>query len=97
MLTRPPDRTKLPEPTGHAPGPVVVVPVVSDDPGVLLAGLDATVAGVVLAAFGAGHVPEAMVAQLEALAHRVPVVLASRTFGGPVLERTYGTPDPSPT
>ena len=46
--------------------------------------------GVVLAGFGAGHVCEA--AADEVSAATIPVVLASRTGGGPVLESTYGFP-----
>lgn len=46
--------------------------------------------GMVLAGFGASHVCEA--ATVEVSEATVPVVLASRTGGGPVLERTYGFP-----
>jgi L-asparaginase len=48
------------------------------------------VSGVVLAGFGAGHVA-AEVAEAVAGA-AVPVVVASRTGGGPVFESTYGFP-----
>ncbi|RMF13130.1 MAG: asparaginase, partial [Alphaproteobacteria bacterium] len=43
----------------------------------------------VLAAFGAGHVPESWVDRLAQFARRHPLVLASRTGGGPVLAATY--------
>jgi len=49
-------------------------------------------AGVVVEALGGGHVPSRMVPALEAVASRVPVVLASRTGGGEVLRQTYGFP-----
>lgn len=48
--------------------------------------------GVVLAAMGGGHVPEPLVKRLAALAGRLPVVVASRAGGGPLLRRTYESP-----
>jgi len=48
--------------------------------------------GVVVGAMGAGHVPELLVQRLVALAKRLPVVLASRTGGGPLLRKTYEGP-----
>ena len=44
----------------------------------------------VVEGFGGGHVPPSWVAPLEALARRIPVVLCSRTHGGPALRATYG-------
>ena len=48
--------------------------------------------GLVIEAFGGGHVPSGTVGYLEALALTMPVVLATRTRGGEVLGSTYGFP-----
>jgi L-asparaginase len=48
--------------------------------------------GVVIGAMGGGHVPVALVERLAALAVRLPVVVASRTSGGPLLRKTYEGP-----
>jgi L-asparaginase len=45
--------------------------------------------GIVLGAMGGGHVPEVLVERLVQLSARLPVVVASRTGGGPLLRRTY--------
>jgi L-asparaginase len=49
-------------------------------------------AGLVVEAFGGGHVPGQLVPVLESLASRIPVVLASRTGGGELLRETYEFP-----
>ena len=46
--------------------------------------------GLVIEAFGAGHVPSVMAERLGNLAEEMPVVLASRTGGGAALRNTYG-------
>lgn len=62
------------------------------DDGTLLQVLGDHVDGLVVAAFGAGHVPMACVDALTDLAKRMPVILATRTGSGPVLRQTYGFP-----
>ncbi|MBQ0829012.1 asparaginase [Streptomyces tagetis] len=62
------------------------------DDGALLDLWDGNCDGLVVAAFGVGHVPERLVEGLTKLAARIPVVLASRIGNGPVLSGTYGFP-----
>jgi len=71
---------------------VALIPAAFGDSGHLLGGLPDSLTGIVIAAFGGGHLPEAMADRAAALAARMPVVLASNTGAGPVLERSYGYP-----
>ncbi|WP_245582238.1 asparaginase domain-containing protein [Nocardioides halotolerans] len=64
--------------------------VTLDDDPALVAGLAETQQGLVVAAFGVGHVPASLSPVLGDLAAAVPVVLTSRTGAGPVLADTYG-------
>ncbi|MGW2564053.1 asparaginase [Streptomyces sp. NPDC001514] len=62
------------------------------DRGELLEAVDDRFDGLVVAAFGAGHVPMWLVEPLERAAARIPVVLASRTGSGAMLTGTYHGP-----
>jgi L-asparaginase len=98
MLARPPIRPVLPvRPDAAAPPPVrtvrtgLITMVLGDD-GELLRGAADRFDGLVIAGFGAGHVPGALAADLGALAARIPVVIASRAGAGMVLAHTYSYP-----
>jgi L-asparaginase len=89
-VARLPGRFTVPRPSGPVVARVPVVTITLDDGGELLSGLANRVDGLVVAAFGVGHVPDTLAPVLGDLAARMPVVLASRTGAGPVLRHTYG-------
>lgn len=71
---------------------IALYTVTLDDDALLLAGPDHSHQGLVVAGFGVGHVPAAMVAALVEINDVMPVVFTSRTGAGATLATTYGGP-----
>lgn len=93
IVTRPAHRPHLPVSENARPARVALLRLaLGDDTRLLehveIAGYD----GLVLEAYGGGHVPERFAAPLHDLARRMPVVLASRAGAGEGLRETYGFP-----
>ncbi|HEY3608393.1 MAG TPA: asparaginase [Pseudonocardiaceae bacterium] len=79
-------------PPGDRPAKVGLVTLALDDDGDVLSLLADRVDGLVIAGYGAGHVPFGLVDRIVSLAERLPVILASRTGAGTTLTATYGFP-----
>jgi L-asparaginase len=71
---------------------IALYTVTLDDDGALLEGPDHSHHGLVLAGFGAGHVPPHLLPALDEILAVMPVVLTSRSGAGSVLADTYGAP-----
>ncbi len=93
VATHPVKRYHIALPPETQDRPVALYTVALGDDGRLLSAIEQSrYEGLVIEAFGAGHVPSVMVEPLEELTAEMPVVLASRTRGGEVLKNTYGFP-----
>ncbi len=93
VAVRPAGRHHVTLPEGSRDRPVALYTVGLGDDGRMLPEISRLgYEGLVIEAFGGGHVPSGMVGHLENLALEMPVVLATRTRGGEVLRQTYGFP-----
>lgn len=88
---RPRRQPALPDPShSRVPRVALLETSLGDDGELLALATSARYDGIVLAAFGVGHVPVAMAEQVSRAVQQAPVVLATRTGNGPVLTSTYG-------
>ncbi len=76
----------------EVPAVALLTAVLGDDSRLISQVAASGYSGLVLEAFGGGHVPGRVVPALEELASHLPVVLASRTGGGEILRHTYAFP-----
>ncbi len=75
---------------GEMPAVALLTMSLGDDARLLARVKEVGYAGVVIEGFGGGHVRAANVSMIEQLVSSMPVVLASRTGRGELLESTYG-------
>lgn len=78
--------------TGHDSRVALLEMALGDDGALIGTCLQAGYAGIVVSAFGVGHVSASAAGAIEAALAQVPVVVASRTGAGSTLQSTYGFP-----
>lgn len=87
---RPQPRLIAPAPTRPFPKIALLAAAMGDDGDLSDAALAAGYEGIVVSAFGAGHVSAAFADRIERLSKRIPVLIATRTGGGRTATNTYG-------
>jgi L-asparaginase len=91
VLRKPAGRVTIDVPRDAEDARVALMTVGFDDDDALIgAVIELGYDGLVLAAFGGGHVPSWLVPAIEGVAGQIPTVLASRTAGGELLRHSYG-------
>ncbi|HWF42231.1 MAG TPA: asparaginase [Acidothermaceae bacterium] len=91
VLRKPGGRVTIDVPRDADDARVALVTVGFDDDDALIGAVsEIGYDGLVVAAFGGGHVPSWMVPAIERVARQIPTVLASRTASGELLRKSYG-------
>jgi L-asparaginase len=91
VIRKPAGRVTIDVPSDAEDARVALVTVgFDDDDGLIGAVTGLGYGGLVLAAFGGGHVPSWMVPAIERVARQMPTILASRTASGELLRHSYG-------
>lgn len=87
----PPRKPALPRGSAARDVRIALATITLGDDGDIIKGLaDAAPDGMIVAATGGGHVNPSVADALEQTARSMPVILASRTGAGNVLQKTYG-------
>lgn len=93
LVSRPARRHTVAFPAQPLPQIPLLTAALGDDGGLIRqVAANPDLAGLVVAGFGAGHVPAAWIEPLTELTQRVPVVVAVRGGAGTTLRDTYGFP-----